>query len=86
MPKGMLLKSDGFASNLSAPVDEHSLGAYCARHAIPYDDFAIPVPLATFVDYALDFQRRFVPTPDERSVVGSTHAMTVSSCALMTVR
>jgi hypothetical protein len=75
MPKGMLLKSDGFASSLSAPTkthdlpNAHSLRAYCARHAIPYDDFSIPVALTTFVDYALDFQRRFVPEVDERSVV-----------------
>ena len=74
MPKGMLLKSDGFASNLSAPAkngdfpDAHSLRAYCARHAIPYDDLFIPVALTTFVDYALDFQRRFVPDVDERYV------------------
>jgi len=74
MPKGMLLKSDGFASSLSAPTqnhnlpNEHSLRAYCVRHAIPYDDFSIPVALTTFVDYALDFQRRFVPDVDERSV------------------
>jgi len=74
MPRGMLLKSDGFASSLSAPtknhqlLNGHSLRAYCARHAIPYDDFSIPVALTTFVDYALDFQRRFVPDVDERSV------------------
>jgi thioredoxin reductase len=74
MPKGMLLKSDGFASSLSAPTknrrfsDEHSLRAYCVRHAIQYDDFSIPVPLETFVEYALDFQRRFVPVIDERYV------------------
>ena len=74
MPKGMLLKSDGFASSLSAPTgnghlpDEHSLRTYCVRHAIPYDDFSIPVALSTFVDYALDFQRRFVPEVDERSI------------------
>ena len=74
MPRGMLLKSDGFASSLSAPTENHqlpnghSLRAYCARHAIPYDDFSIPVALTTFVDYALDFQRRFVPDVDERSV------------------
>jgi cation diffusion facilitator CzcD-associated flavoprotein CzcO len=72
MPKGMSLKSDGFASSLSAPTknhrNEHSLRAYCARHAIPYDDFSIPVALATFVDYALDFQRRYVPELDKRSV------------------
>ena len=70
MPKGMLLKSDGFASNLSTPVHEYSLGAYCACQAIPYDDLTIPVPLATFVDYGLDFQRRFVPALDVRSVIG----------------
>jgi Pyridine nucleotide-disulphide oxidoreductase len=70
MPKGMLLKSDGFASNLSAVANEYSLGAYCARHAIAYDDRDIPVPLKTFIEYGLDFQRRFVPTLDERSVVG----------------
>jgi cation diffusion facilitator CzcD-associated flavoprotein CzcO len=74
MPRGMLLKSDGFASSLSAPTKNHqlpnghSLRAYCARHAIPYDDFSIPVALTTFVDYALDFQRQFVPDVDERSV------------------
>jgi hypothetical protein len=74
MPKGMLLKSDGFASSLSAPTEthnlpgEHSLRAYCVRHAIPYDDLSIPITLTTFVDYALDFQRRFVPEVDERFV------------------
>lgn len=74
MPKGMLLKSDGFASSLSAPSengqspDAHSLRAYCARHAIPYDDFSVPVALSTFVDYALDFQHRYVPEVDQRCV------------------
>ena len=74
MPKGMLLKSDGFASSLSAPTesgqspDAHSLRAYCARHAIPYDDLSMPVALSTFVDYAFEFQRRYVPEVDQRSV------------------
>ena len=70
MPKGMLLKSDGFASNLSAPTHEHSLRAYCAGHSISYDDLNIPVSLTTFVAYGLEFQRRFVPTVDLRSVIG----------------
>ena len=68
MPKGMLLKSDGFASNLSAPAGEHTLRAYCTRYGIPYDDVAIPVALETFVHYASDFQKRFVPALDERIV------------------
>lgn len=70
MPEGMLLKSDGFASNLSASTNDHSLKTYCARHAIPYDDIAIPIQLSTFIDYGVDFQHRFVPILDERSVVG----------------
>ena len=48
--------------------NEHSLRAYCARHAIPYDDVSKPVALSTFVDYACDFQRRLVPEVDERHV------------------
>ena len=70
MPEGMLLKSDGFASNLSGPTHEHSLRAYCASHAISYDDLKIPVSLTTFIAYGLEFQRRFVPTVDLRSVIG----------------
>lgn len=70
MPRGMLLKSDGFASNLSAPATGASLGDYCARQGLPYHPLAIPVPLEAFVDYGLDFQRRFVPDLDPRTVVG----------------
>jgi thioredoxin reductase len=70
MPIGMLLKSDGFASNLSAPGSEYTLRAYCASKHIPYDDVTIPVSLETFVDYACDFQQRLVPIIDERTVVG----------------
>jgi thioredoxin reductase len=68
MPKSMRLKSDGFASNLSAASGEHTLRSYCMRNGIEYDDYEIPVALATFTDYALDFQRRYVPEIDERSV------------------
>lgn len=69
MPRGMLLKSDGFASNLSAPAAGSSLGEYCAGKGLAYHPLAIPVPLQTFVDYGLDFQRRFVPALDPRTVV-----------------
>jgi len=69
MPKGMKLKSDGFASNLSTPSGDGTLRDYCARRNIAYDDNAIPVALETFNAYALDFQRRFVPGLDRRQVV-----------------
>jgi thioredoxin reductase len=68
MPKGMALKSDGFASNLSAPGGPNSLGDYCARRDLPYHHTEIPVPLATFIDYGLDFQQRQVPSLEERTV------------------
>jgi thioredoxin reductase len=61
MPHGMLLKSDGFASDLSAPDRGSRLGDYCAERGIAYHDTDIPVALETFVEYGLDFQRRFVP-------------------------
>ena len=56
-----MLKSDGFASNLSAPDGSGTLAEYCARNAIPYQDIADPVALQTFVAYGQDFQRRHVP-------------------------
>ncbi len=69
MPKGMMLKSDGFASNLSAPDPESTLKAWCADRAIEYHDQLIPVPLSVFVDYAAWFQQRYVPNLEEQQVV-----------------
>lgn len=61
MPRGMSLKSDGFASSLSAPVPGFTLGDWCRAQGQPYADMGLPVPLQTFCDYSLDFQRRLVP-------------------------
>ena len=68
MPKEMLLKSDGFASNLSAPAPNSSLADYCRERGLPYHPTDLPVPIRTFVDYGLDFQRRFVPDVEDRVV------------------
>lgn len=68
MPKGMHLKSDGFASTLSDPKDEFTLERYCADHDIDYADLGTPVALETFVNYGLAFQQRYVPDLDQRSV------------------
>jgi len=67
MPAGMCLKSEGFASNLSDPRGELTLGRYCAEHGLGYADLGVPVPLETFVSYGLEFQRRFVPDLLERT-------------------
>lgn len=68
MPDGMLLKSDGFASNLSDPVAEFTLGKFCQSNNIQYDNSRIPVELKTFINYGMAFQARMVPDLDPRQV------------------
>lgn len=68
MPSDMLLKSEGFASNLSAPNGHGTLKTYCAARNIPYEDQALPIPLDLFTRYADAFQKRFVPEVEERMV------------------
>ena len=48
MPKGMCLKSDGFASNIYDPEDDFTLQRFCAQQGIEYSDAGIPVRLDTF--------------------------------------
>src|SRR5262245_27129845 len=68
MPAGMRLKSDGFASNLSAPAPGSTLADFCRATGTPYHDTREPVSLKTFVEYGLDFQRRFVPNLENEDV------------------
>ncbi|MBS0644289.1 MAG: NAD(P)/FAD-dependent oxidoreductase [Proteobacteria bacterium] len=68
MPEGMVLKSEGFASNLWDPEGSFTLRDYCSDHGLPYKDSGLPVPLQTFCDYGVAFQKRFVPMLDERLV------------------
>jgi thioredoxin reductase len=68
MPKEMLLKSDGFASDLSSTAPGSRLADYCRERRLPYHDTDIPVALGTFVEYGLDFQRRYVPHLEETTV------------------
>jgi thioredoxin reductase len=69
MPKGMHLKSDGFASNLYDPARSYSLKQFCLEQELSYDDTSIPVPLETFTNYGLAFQKRFVPNLQQNTVV-----------------
>ena len=61
MPKGMHLKSEGFASSLFDPGSSFTLGHYCREHNLPYGDLGMPVPLERFSNYGLEFQKRYVP-------------------------
>ena len=83
MPKNMVLKSDGFASNLSAPSPESTLKAWSERNGVAYADQALPVPLDTFLAYASWFQKRYVPTVEALDVTaleadGEGYALTLA--------
>ncbi len=69
MPKGMLLKSDGFASNISDPKGEFTLAQFCAERGIEYEDSGYPVQLDTFSSYGIEFQHRMVPELEQKFVV-----------------
>lgn len=66
MPKGMMLKSDGFASNLSDPGRQFTLKQYCAEQNVPYTDDQTPVSLETFSNYGLAFKDRMVPELEDK--------------------
>ena len=69
MPTGMLLKSDGFASNISDPDSDYTLGQFCAEKGIPYRDRGIPISRETFASYGLAFRDRKVPELEDKTVV-----------------
>jgi len=74
MPKGMLLKSDGFASSLSDPNHEFTLRQFCANRGIEYADTGLPVALKTFSSYGVAFAERMVPELENKLVVGVNSA------------
>jgi len=69
MPKGMMLKSDGFASNIYDPDEDFTLQRFCAERTIQYSDSEIPVSLDTFTSYGLAFGERMVPELENKLVV-----------------
>jgi thioredoxin reductase len=69
MPKGMMLKSDGFASNIYDPENAFTLGQFCAERGIEYADAGTPVRLETFAAYGLAFKDRMVPELEDKLVV-----------------
>ncbi|MGI0085068.1 MAG: NAD(P)-binding domain-containing protein, partial [Nitrososphaerales archaeon] len=70
MPKGMMLKSEGFASNINDPNGEFTLKQFCAERQIDYSDIGMPVHLETFTAYGLAFRERMVPELEDKLVVG----------------
>ncbi|MBI3677567.1 MAG: NAD(P)/FAD-dependent oxidoreductase [Proteobacteria bacterium] len=68
MPRGMLLKSEGFASSLSAPDAGSTLKSYCDARNIAFADEGLPVQLTLFNAYASWFRERYVPDLEETLV------------------
>ncbi len=65
MPRGMLLRSNWKACYIGLPAGELTLDAFEAASGAKFDS---PVPLDTFIDYGLWFQRTAVPVVDTRRV------------------
>jgi cation diffusion facilitator CzcD-associated flavoprotein CzcO len=70
MPRGMYLKSQGFASNLSDTHQAMTLEAFCSATGRTYGSYGVPVPLETFVAYGRWFQAQ-LSLPVEESLVTS---------------
>lgn len=68
MPKGMMLKSDGFASDIYDPERAFTLSQFCAERGIQYADAGLPVHLDTFGAYGLAFRDRMVPELEDKLV------------------
>ena len=68
MPKGMMLKSDGFASNIYDPESAFTLENFCSERGIEYADAGVPVRLETFAAYGLAFKDRMVPELEDKLV------------------
>ena len=70
MPKGMFLKSQGFASNISDPRGTHTLEAFCQATNHPYKSYGLPVSLENFVNYGQWFQSQLDLKVEEVLVTG----------------
>lgn len=90
MPQNMMLKSNGYASNLSAPDGAvSSLKSFCRLHGFEYGDLNVPVPRSTFVAYGDWFRARHVPMLEEQMVTGldrngDTYILTLENGARIT--
>lgn len=67
MPRGMFLKSEPWASNLSAPGSRFRLEQYCAPRGTDARH-GHPIPVDVFASYGLWFARHAVPDLDERMI------------------
>jgi FAD-dependent urate hydroxylase len=84
MPRGMYLKSQGFASNLSDPEGTHTLEAFCHKTGHPYASYGLPVSLDNFISYGQWFADELAPGLEEVLVTevarhGDGYAVTLAT-------
>ena len=60
MPKGMMLRSEPFASSLWDPRRRYTYGRFCAERGLPYQPIGLPPTLERFLDYTTWFQQHAV--------------------------
>ncbi len=70
MPTGMLLRSHWWATNLSDPRADHGFERFLKASK---RNGAYPLPIETFIEYGLWFQRNAVPDVDETYVASIQH-------------
>lgn len=69
MPRGMILKSERFASNLWDPSRRLTLERYCREKGLPFQPVGSPLPAGLFLDYADWFRQSAVAEPLDVRVV-----------------
>ncbi len=76
MPAGMMLKSEPYASDLSAPGPGFLARDYCRQAEEVYHERVIPLSREQFVDYGSWFARQLVPDVEETEVTSLSQVST----------
>ena len=76
MPAGMRLKSEPYASDLSAPDVGYLARDYCAQAHEVYPERVNPLSREQFIDYGTWFADQLVPGVEETDIVSLTQAAT----------
>ncbi len=69
MPRGMWLRSEGFASNLSDPDDAFTLERFCAERGYTVGGWGVPVPLEVYCEYGAWFAEQTAAPVEDTHVV-----------------
>lgn len=72
VPKGMIMKSEPYASTIASPDGKYSLAAFSAAHGLDYVDRVGPVTGDRFVEYVDWYAERLVPNVLDETVTDVT--------------